>query len=96
MSCPNQSSKIRHAIVLHRALLGEPNVEIRLHSTTLYNSIYWADNEMLVNQHVSGIAAAYAPVLNLQGRDGDDDLLATYVRSFEQVWSDAIALPDGG
>ena len=88
------AAKIRHAIVLYRALLDEPNVEIRLHSTTLYNSLYWADDEMLVNQHVSGVAAAYAPVLHLRGQDGDDDLLATYVRSFDQVWSDAMALPD--
>ena len=89
------AAKIRHAIVLYCALLDEPNVEIRLHATTLYNSIYWADNEMLINQHVSGVVAAYAPVLHLRGQSNDEGLLATYLRSFEHVWSDATPFSGG-
>lgn len=82
------AAKIRHAIVLYRALLDEPNVEIRLHATTLYNSIYWTDDEMLVNRHVSGVPAAYAPVLHLR-QQSDDDITTTYARSFEQICSGA-------
>jgi hypothetical protein len=44
----------------------------------LYNSIYRADDEMLVNPHVYGTAAAQAPVVHLQ-RHGDSDLFNTYV-----------------
>jgi hypothetical protein len=76
------AAKIRNAIVLYR-----------LHSTVLYNSIYRADGEMLINQHIYGIAAAYAPVLHLR-RQGDDDVFSTYVASFERVWSSAEPLSD--
>jgi hypothetical protein len=33
-------------------------VEFRLHRTVLYNSIYRADDQVLVNTHVFGLAAA--------------------------------------
>jgi hypothetical protein len=81
------AAKIRNAIVLYRPLLGH-GVEIRLHSTVLYNSIYHADDEMLINQHVYGIAAAYAPVLHLR-HQGEDDVFSTYLDSFERVWTSA-------
>ena len=38
------------------------NIEIWLHRTVLYNSIYRADDQLLVNQHTYGIPAAQAPV----------------------------------
>jgi len=34
-------------------------------------------------------------VLHLRGQSNDDALLLTYVRSFQQVWSDATLLPVG-
>ena len=36
-------------------------VEIRLHRTVLYNSIYIADDQALVNCHIYGVPAARAP-----------------------------------
>ncbi len=81
------AAKVRNAIVLYRPLVAS-DVQIRLHSTVLYNSIYRADGEMLINQHVYGIAAAYAPVLHLH-RHGDDDVFATYLASFERIWPSA-------
>ena len=86
------AAKIRNAIVLYRPLVTS-GVQIRLHSTVLYNSIYRADDEMLINQHIYGIAAAYAPVLHLR-RHSDDDVFSTYVASFERVWSSAQPLSD--
>jgi hypothetical protein len=82
------AAKIRNVIVLYRLLLDLPTVEIRLHNTVLYNSIYRADDEMLVNPHVYGTAAAQAPVLHLQRRS-DSDLFNTYADSFERVWTTA-------
>ena len=41
-------------------------VELRLHDTPLYNSIYRFDDEMLVNVHAYGILAAYTPVMHLR------------------------------
>ena len=83
------AAKIRNAIVLYRRLARTTGVEIRLHPTVLYNSIYRADDELLVNQHVYGIAAAYAPVVHLRGTGG---MVDTYVESFERVWSSATPL----
>lgn len=86
------AAKIRNVIVLYRLLLDLPTVEIRLHNTVLYNSIYRADDEMLVNPHVYGTAAAQAPVLHLQRRS-DSDLFNTYADSFERVWTTAKSPP---
>jgi hypothetical protein len=66
-------------------------VEIRLHDTPLYNSIYRFDDDMLVNAHVYGILAAYTPVLRLRRVDGA--YFSTYLESFERVWASARA-PD--
>ena len=86
------AAKIRNVIVLYRLLLDVPTVEIRLHTTVLYNSIYRADDEMLVNPHVYGTAAAQAPVLHLQ-RHGVGELFGIYTDSFERVWMAARPLP---
>jgi hypothetical protein len=53
----------------------------------LYNSIFRADDEMLLNPQVHGIAAAYAPVLHLRYVE-PSGMFATYVESFERVWAD--------
>lgn len=84
------AAKIRNAIILHRPLLAT-GATIRLHSTVLYNSLYIGDDDMLINQHIHGIAAAHAPVLHLSRRV-DDGIFATYVESFDRVWSEAVAL----
>lgn len=64
------------------------NVEIRLHDVTLSNSIYRADDELIIGQHAFGVPASAAPVLHLRG-DGSTGLVATYLGSFEQVWADS-------
>jgi transcriptional regulator with XRE-family HTH domain len=62
-------------------------VEIRLHDTPLYNSLYRFDDHVLVNTHVYGILAAYTPVLHLRRVDGS--YFNTYQESFEQAWAGA-------
>lgn len=62
-------------------------LEMRLHDTPLYNSIYRFDDDMLVNVHVYGILAAYTPVLRLRRIDGS--FYNTYIESFERVWASA-------
>lgn len=47
------------ALTLYRPL---SNAEIKLHQVVLYNSIYRADDQLLVNQHAYGIPAAHSPV----------------------------------
>jgi hypothetical protein len=68
-------------------------VEIRLHDTPLYNSIYRFDDHMLINTRVYGILAAYTPVLHLRRVDGA--YFNTYLESFDQVWASASPLQGG-
>ncbi|WP_405408437.1 helix-turn-helix domain-containing protein [Streptomyces decoyicus] len=82
------ASKIRNALMNYRRLFGLPGVEFRLHRTTLYNSIYRADNELLANGHVYGVGAYLAPVLHLQRVPGGE-LFDTYAESVERVWETA-------
>ena len=77
-------------IQLHRRYLREvvglPGVEVRTHSTTLYNSLFRFDQDLMVNGHAFGEPAGHSPVLHLRrvpgGRVWDH-----YMRSFETVWT---------
>jgi hypothetical protein len=82
------AAKVRNAIALYRPLYAGGGAEIRLHGAVLYNSIYRADSEMLVNQHAFSLPAAHCPVLHLQTVAGGD-MIATYLESFERVWTEA-------
>jgi transcriptional regulator with XRE-family HTH domain len=82
------AAKVKNSIVLFRKLLGEPGVELRLHGTVLYNSIYRADDQLLVNTHIYGIMANNAPVFHLRKIPGGE-MANTYVESFERVWDGA-------
>jgi hypothetical protein len=84
-------AKIRNAIALYRSLLGTPGIEIRLHRTVLYNSLYRADDNLLVNQHIYGVSAAFAPVLHLR-QQGESEILAAYLASFERIWELSVPL----
>ncbi len=85
------AAKIRNVIVLYRPLRAVEGVEFRLHRTVLYNSIYRADDQMLVNTHVYGVPAANAPVFHLRKVAGGS-MVTTYVESFERVWDEATPL----
>ena len=80
------AAKVRNALALYRPLAVVENIEIRLHRTTLYNSIYRADDQVFVNQHAYGVPAAYAPVFCLDHAHGGD-MAWTYLESFERVWA---------
>jgi hypothetical protein len=85
------AGKVRNAILNYGKLPTTDGIEFRLHCTTLYNSLYRADDEMLVNTHVYGVGAYLAPVLHLRHVPGAD-LFMTYVESFERIWNGARAL----
>ena len=65
--------------------------EIRLHRAVMYNSIYQADDQLLISQHAYGIPDERAPVLYLRSAD-DGDLVATYRDVFERIWTGALPL----
>jgi hypothetical protein len=82
------SAKIRNALSFLRPLAEQDLVEIRLHETTLYNSIYRIDDQVLVNAHVYGNTAACAPVLHLRKVSGGS-LVSVYLECIERIWEQA-------
>jgi len=74
------------AVLAHYRPLADV-VQIRLHDTPLYNSIYRFDDELLVNLHVYGLLAAYTPCLHIRRIAGQ--YFNTYLESFERVWASA-------
>lgn len=80
------ASKIDNVLAFYKPLRGIENVTIRYHDTCLYNSIYRFDDEMLVNTHLFGTPAAYAPVVHLRRLAGGE-LFDSYWESFSQVVS---------
>ena len=84
------AAKIRNALTLYRPLGTAENIEIRLHRTVLYNSIYRADDQLVVNQHAYDVPAAQAPVFCL--RNAESEMAALYLDSFERVWASSTPL----
>ncbi|GAB2481357.1 XRE family transcriptional regulator [Nocardiopsis aegyptia] len=81
-------ARARNALMLFRPLLDIDGVDVRTHSTVLYNSVYLTDKRILVNQHVYGLPAAKSPVVEID-RSLSPDMAETYVQSFELAWQTA-------
>ena len=86
------AAKIRNVLILYRQLRGIEGTEFRFHQTILYNSIYRGDDQLLVNTHVQGMAAARAPLWHLRKVSGGE-FAAVYLESFERVWDAAVPVP---
>ncbi|HEX5566272.1 MAG TPA: XRE family transcriptional regulator, partial [Streptomyces sp.] len=81
-------SRCRLALLHYRPPAGVPGIEVRTHGTTLYNSLYRADDQVLVNTHVWGVNAYAAPVWHLRRHDSGG-MFDTYAQSFDAVWATA-------
>ena len=82
------AAKIRNALVLYRPARSVEGIDVRFHRTVLYNSIYRADDDLLVNTHIYGVTAAYAPVWHFRRVPGGE-IATAYMESFERVWESA-------
>ena len=89
----DMQGRIRLAQRYLRSALGAPGLQVRLHSTTLYNSIYRSDSTMMVNLHMYGSGAPSNPVLHLQQVPGGR-LFEAYRRSVEAVWAEGAPVTD--
>ena len=87
------AAKISNAIALYAPLRDTDGVEFRMHRTVLYNSIYRADDQLLVNSHLYGVIASHAPTWHLRKVAGGE-FASIYLESFEQVWDSAVRLPE--
>jgi transcriptional regulator with XRE-family HTH domain len=83
--------RIRTALALYDELRQSGDVHIRMHEVTLNNSIYRADDELLVAQHAYGVPNGRAPVLHLQ-RTASSEMINTYLESFHHIWSSAVSV----
>jgi hypothetical protein len=82
-------TKIRNALsLLKRPFADDQEVAVRLHGSTLYTSIYRADDEMIANPHVIGLPAAQAPALHLR-RIATGGVFDTYAAAYDRVWDNA-------
>jgi hypothetical protein len=79
--------RIRMALAYYRPLVDVEGIEFRLHGTSLYNSIFRYDDQMLINQHIYGTYGYIAPILHIRKMAGGD-LFETYMKSFELVWNE--------
>ncbi|MGV9676361.1 XRE family transcriptional regulator [Nocardia sp. NPDC003482] len=82
------AAKIRNVLAFFGPVLGEPGIEFRLHATTLYNSIFRFDNQMIVNMHVHGRMAPHAPAMHIR-QLSEGSLFDVYTQSFNDVWRTA-------
>ncbi len=82
------ASKIRNTLAFYAGLKDVRGASVMFHRTTLYNSIFRFDDEMLVNTHVFGFPAHHAPVVHLRRLAGGE-LFDTYSDSLDRVWSTA-------
>jgi hypothetical protein len=74
---------VREALALFRGLR-DNGAEIGLHKAVLYNSIYCADNELLVIQHLYGVSLEREPVFCLRLAP-EGNMTATYLDAFERT-----------
>lgn len=79
-------SRCRVALLHYLPLVERCGVELRLHSTTLYNSLFVGDDQMIVNAHVFGMNAYGSPVYHFRRR-GDGGPFDAYAQSFESAWA---------
>ncbi|CAN5898303.1 XRE family transcriptional regulator [soil metagenome] len=61
---------------------------LRVHGTTLYDTIFRSDDTLLVNTHVYGAPAAQSPVLHFHRVPGGR-VFDYYLGGFERVWARA-------
>jgi hypothetical protein len=82
------AAKIRASLTYYRNLVGVPGCEVRLHDTTLYNSLFRYDDALMVNPHIWGQPASANPLLHLRRMEGTG-WFDHYTGSFDAIWETA-------
>lgn len=67
-------------------------VEIRMHGTPLYTSMFFIDDMLYANHHILGSPAGDNPVIELH-REAQSELWDNYAASFDAVWSSGRPAP---
>lgn len=82
------AARVRNALTLYRPLREVGGVELRLHRSPLYASIYRADTDVMVNPHIYATPAAQAPILHFRATK-ESGPASAYLDAFENVWTEA-------
>ncbi len=86
----NLAARCRLALAYAQPVADLAPGSVRCSDATLYASILRFDDDLLVNVHFWGNAAAASPVLHLRSGAGDDaGVAANVMQSFDRVWADA-------
>lgn len=75
-----------------RSIRNYTNIEIKYHSTILYNSLFRGDNELFVTPHLYGLHGSHAPLFHLRRIQGMEGIFANFVRHFDVVWTTTIPI----
>lgn len=81
-------ARIRTAAFYFRDLADSDGIEMRLHSTPMYNSIFRFGREMFVTPHLYGVPGSRAPLLHLQRRSSRG-AFQRFVHHFEAIWDES-------
>ncbi|BAX97341.1 hypothetical protein MSTE_02025 [Mycobacteroides stephanolepidis] len=81
-------ARSHNSVELLRPYTATSGFNVRTHQTTLYNSIFRVDDDMIINFHVYGSPGRDNPVM-IFSRSQEPRLWATFERAFAQVWDDA-------
>ncbi len=84
--------RIRTTLYHFRSLRNYPGIEIKYHSTILYNSLFRGDNELFVTPHLYGLHGSQAPLLHLRLSQGKEGIFANFARHFESVWATTVPI----
>jgi transcriptional regulator with XRE-family HTH domain len=79
------AARAKNSLILLRTLLNTECAHIKLHSTALYNSLFFTEKEAIVNHHIYGIPAAEAPAMRLE-ISSNPTLSQVYIESFQKIW----------
>jgi transcriptional regulator with XRE-family HTH domain len=88
------AARCRLAASYARGIQSTDSQAVRISGATLYASILRFDDDVLLNTHLWGSAAADSPVFHFR-KQRNDGIAARAVDSFERVWRAAQVLPDG-
>ncbi len=84
--------QLRGTLGLVKPLLRFAQFQLRLHRDVVYSSLYRADDDLIVNQHAYGVAAAESPLFHYR-RSDSSEIFNAYEASLETIWSSAGVVP---
>lgn len=79
------TSRIETSLIRLNELIKTGCIEVRLHDTPLYCSIYRFDSEMLVTPHLYGVKGSAAPLFSY--KNVKDGIFQSYLKHFDDIWN---------